>query len=284
MLTLPIRLRPAVAGSLILIPLVAVSACSDTGENPERTSNPVGHVHGLGVDPRDRWLYAATHFGVYRIRTDEATLVGPPQDTMGFTVVGPDEFLASGHPATSEQVNPLGLIKSTDQARTWRPVAFAGEADFHAIDVVAPWTYAYRSDQGELLRSKDRVRWETVTESALLDIAIDPGDPSRVLTTSTTGQLASIADTDPPTPLTSAPPMGAIDYAEQDLVVGLGSKGEVHVSRDDARTWRQTADLPGESQALVAEPEYWYAATSAGIFRSHDDGVSWKLVYETEHG
>lgn len=283
MMNLPFRLRPALAVSLILIPLVTVSACSDAGETPERTASPVGHVHGLGVDPRDRSLYAATHFGVYRVRTDEATLVGRPQDTMGFTVVGPDEFLASGHPATTEQVNPLGLIKSADQARTWKPVAFAGEADFHAIDVVAPWTYAYRSDREELVRSQDRVRWESVTESALLDIAVDPSHASRVLATSTSGQLTSIEGTDP-TPLTSAPPMGAIDYAEQDVVVGLGSKGEVHVSKDNARTWRQTADLPGESEALVAEPKYWYAATSAGIFRSQDDGVTWRLVYDTNHG
>lgn len=282
-MTISFRIRPALAGSLILFPLLTVSACSDTGETPDRALSPIGHVHGLGVDPRDQSLYAATHFGVYRIRTDEAKLVGQPQDTMGFTVAGPGEFLASGHPATTEQVNPLGLIKSTDQAQTWNPVAFAGEADFHAIDVVASWTYAYRSDQGELLRSKDQRRWETVARSALIDIAVDPAQPSRALTTSTAGQLASIVDTGPPVPLTSAPPMGAIDYAGQDLVVGLGSNGEVHVSKDNARTWRQTADLPGESEALVAEPEYWFAATSVGIFRSQDEGVTWKLVYEIKH-
>jgi hypothetical protein len=39
------------------------------------------------------------------------------QDTMGFAVVGPDHFLASGHPDLREDLPAhLGLIESTDSA------------------------------------------------------------------------------------------------------------------------------------------------------------------------
>jgi hypothetical protein len=56
------------------------------------------HVHGLGVDPADGVLYAATHFGLWRIpEQGQATRVADRyQDTMGFTVVGPGASWARG--------------------------------------------------------------------------------------------------------------------------------------------------------------------------------------------
>ncbi|MDQ3275042.1 MAG: exo-alpha-sialidase, partial [Actinomycetota bacterium] len=60
----------------------------------------VVHVHGLGINPKDGALFVATHTGVFRIpESGQAVRIADRwQDTMGFTVVGPDHFLASGHP------------------------------------------------------------------------------------------------------------------------------------------------------------------------------------------
>lgn len=60
----------------------------------------LSHVHGLGVDSADGQLYAGTHYGLIRVPEDgDPTLVGEVKhDFMGFTVVGPDHYLASGHP------------------------------------------------------------------------------------------------------------------------------------------------------------------------------------------
>jgi hypothetical protein len=58
----------------------------------------VVHIHGLGINPRDGARYAATHSGLFFIREGAASRVADrDQDTMGFTVVGPDHFLGSGH-------------------------------------------------------------------------------------------------------------------------------------------------------------------------------------------
>jgi hypothetical protein len=69
-----------------------------------RSSPPVSddpgvvHIHGLGINPRDGAPYAATHTGLFVIREGAASRVADRyQDTMGFTVVGPDHFLGSGH-------------------------------------------------------------------------------------------------------------------------------------------------------------------------------------------
>src|SRR3990172_6015840 len=98
----------------------------NSGAVPDR----VVHVHGLGVNPKDGTLYAATHFGMFRITGEgSAERVGESyQDTMGFTVEGPDQFLGSGHPDFRDyqagRLHPLlGLIRSDDAGKTWKSVS-----------------------------------------------------------------------------------------------------------------------------------------------------------------
>jgi hypothetical protein len=65
-----------------------------------RDPGPV-HVHGLGVNPSDRALLVATHSGLWRSPPGESRSerVGESrQDTMGFTVAGPDYSSAPGIP------------------------------------------------------------------------------------------------------------------------------------------------------------------------------------------
>lgn len=110
-------LRPSTALFLTMI-LSLTAGCSD--QEPQHTQHQFGHVHGLGVNPADQTLYAATHTGVFAIENGSAHLIANRrQDTMGFTVVGPDQFLGSGHPASLNEPNPLGLIRSDDAAKTW---------------------------------------------------------------------------------------------------------------------------------------------------------------------
>ncbi|KRF11463.1 hypothetical protein ASG90_17120 [Nocardioides sp. Soil797] len=73
----------------------------------------MGHIHGLGVDPADGTLYAATHFGVMPIEDDGSTtrIADGWQDTMAFTIIGPNHFVGSGHPDLREDLPPhLGRI------------------------------------------------------------------------------------------------------------------------------------------------------------------------------
>ena len=59
------------------------------------------HVHALGVNPKDESLFIATHTGLFRASRPGAKprrVADRWQDTMGFTVIGRDRFIASGHP------------------------------------------------------------------------------------------------------------------------------------------------------------------------------------------
>jgi hypothetical protein len=104
------RLAFALLGAGIVVVLVGAWLLRSTPTTKEQAvgfSDPgLIHVHGLGVDAADGGVYAATHSGLFRLPDGSS---GPAvrvadrwQDTMAFTVVGPNQFIASGHPDLRE--------------------------------------------------------------------------------------------------------------------------------------------------------------------------------------
>lgn len=273
-------LRPSTA--LILTTILTLTVgCAD--QEPEHSPHQFGHVHGLGVNPADLTLYAATHTGVFAIQNGSARLVANRrQDTMGFTVVGPDQFLGSGHPASLDDPNPLGLIKSEDAAETWATVAFAGERDFHAIDAVGSDIYAYSADSETLMRSHDDGTWATVARDGLLDIAVDPSNPNRVLAADYRGDMVLYRPGSAAVAIDEAPTMNLIDWQSEGDLVGTGRGGKVWVSGDAGRTWKPRGELPGTAEALTVKSATWYAATAAGIHSSKDRGRTWTVVIKSQ--
>ena len=126
-----------------LAAVIALAGCGGGSGPNQAASSPApvpdpgfGHVHGLDINPADGLLYAATHYGVWRVPIEgkPVRVADRYQDTMGFTITGPDRFLGSGHPDLREKLpSHLGLIESRDRAQTWTPLSLLGEADFHAL-------------------------------------------------------------------------------------------------------------------------------------------------------
>jgi hypothetical protein len=188
------------AGVLVLLVAFAALAVllrDDSGREetkgftslPFTDPGPV-HVHGLGVNPADGSMFIATHTGLFRVPKDsrEATRIADRyQDTMGFSIVGPDRFLGSGHPDARTQNEPplLGLIKSEDAGETWTPISLRGKADFHVLRSAGPLVYGYDSSSDRLLRSTNEGRtWKQVRRPApILDLARDPRSPRHLIAT-----------------------------------------------------------------------------------------------------
>ncbi|MBA2522666.1 MAG: exo-alpha-sialidase, partial [Solirubrobacterales bacterium] len=131
--TRPVKSTPRLRPLLIAATLGAsavIAACGQESTDPVAGSEPIEHVHGLGINPADGALFIATHDGLFRSPEGSATAerVGESsQDTMGFTIVGPDRFLGSGHPGPGEDGQPnLGLIESGDAGLSWTGVSLAG--------------------------------------------------------------------------------------------------------------------------------------------------------------
>lgn len=278
------RPRACVARAALL--LLVASGCSstvtDAGPAEEATTHgeSFGHVHGLGVDPRDGRLYVASHLGVFRDTERGFERVADRwQDTMAFTVVGPGHFLASGHPDLREDKPAhLGLIESVDAARSWRPLSLEGEADFHVLEPAGARLYGYDSQSGSLLVTEDRESWEQVLTAPLIDVEADPDDPSRLVLTDPRGQVTRLEPGRRPEPLEGSPTVGILDWPRPELLVGLGPAGEVWLSEDGGTSWERSGDLPGPPHALTTTEPTWYAASESGLFSSTDEGRTWQAL------
>lgn len=258
------------------------------GVRESATSSDAGpvHVHGLGINPADRALFIATHTGLFRVGegVSKAKRVGDSfQDTMGFTVVGEDQFLGSGHPDLRTDLPPLlGLIESTDKGRTWEPISLLGDADFHVLRSAGPRVYGYDSSNDRLLVSDDAGRtWNEAERPApLVDLAVDPTDERHVVAAGASnlaqgfyesrdsGQTwERIGDT-----------VGYLAWVKGALFLVDGSGG-VFSSSDGGRRFARRGSIEGQPAAFLGRTskELYVALHDGTIKRSVDGGSTWRV-------
>lgn len=244
------------------------------------------HIHGLGVNPKDGALFIATHTGLFRVAPGTRApkrVADRWQDTMGFAIVGPDEFLGSGHPDGRDKLPPfLGLIRSTDAGRSWRRVSRMGVSDFHVLEAQGSRIYGagsnFETREAETLVSDDSGRsWRKVRPPGpLLALAIDPDDPDRAVV-ATEGGLARTTDAgrrwdrlDDRTGLLVWPRAGELYLVE--------GSGAVVRSSDQGRTWAEVGEVGGQPAAFEAVGDDLYVALHDGAVRvSEDGGASWSV-------
>lgn len=259
----------------------------DDGQTPEadvRVADPGPvHVHGLGINPADGALFIATHTGLFRAGAGErkAVRVGDRfQDTMGFTVTGPDRFLASGHPDGREDLPPfLGLIRSTDAGKTWRPVSLLGERDFHVLEAAGRYVYGYGSDYDSrtagFLVSMDGGRtWsERAVPEPLLSLAIAPAREETIVATGEHGMYLSEDAGRRWRQL--GPGGGLVAWSDRRVVVQFD--GRVLATDGAGGRFVPVGGVGGEPAALDAGPDgdLYVALHDGTVKRSANAGASW---------
>ena len=253
----------------------------DRGAGAASGGPDLAHVHGLGVDPSDGALYVATHTGLFRAANGEtkATRVGDSeQDVMGFSVVGPDRFLGSGHPGPLQGgPSNLGLIRSVDAGRSWDSVSLEGESDFHVLRSRGPMVYGFDASNARFMVSADGGRsWdERDTPGAMLDLAIHPDDPSRVVASTEQGLVTSLDQGRGWRTLQDGP-LALLAWAEADALYRVEGSGRVAVSRDQGRSWSQMGSIGAQPAAFASAGADVYAALPDGtVKRTTDSGRTW---------
>ena len=272
-----------VAAGVVALVMSLGAGGSDDGASPLEDDPGLLHVHGLGVNPADGFVFAATHTGVFRISEAGRAerIAGRFQDTMGFTVIGPDHFLASGHPDLREGGPPLlGLIESTDAAETWDRRSLHGEADLHAIVAAHDQLYAADATGRRVLVSSDGGgSWEERSTAELAALAVDPEDPQHILGLTYESQLTTSPDggrTWSPLP---SPPFVAVGWTRRAGLFGLASDGSLHTSTGGGTKWSESSALSRPGEALLVTDDALYAAAEGGfILVSSDSGRTWQSV------
>ena len=276
-----------------LVPLAVAVVLVVQGCRSQEDAAPPGslvHVHGLGVNPRDEALYVATHDGLFRLDDDgDVERVGKTrQDTMGFTVVGPDHFFASGHPDLADEAlqrpgkRPLlGLIESRDAGKSWTPRSLLGDADFHTLIAAHDRVYGYDSTGSRFIVSEDMENWAPRSDVVLLDFAVDPDDPDHLVATTDAGLVESLDGGSSFGP-TSGPPLRFLSWNLSRGLVGVSATGDLFVRM--SASWELRGNVGGAPQALLATATTIYVAIVDGeqtAVRSSRSGSGWRDLYRS---
>jgi hypothetical protein len=241
------------------------------------------HVHGLGINPADGDLFIATHNGLWQAPTgrSKAERVGDvTADLMGFTVVGPDSFLASGHPSPQSDSPPqLGLQRSIDGGQSWQTVSLLGEADLHVLRAAERRIYGVDSGTGAFLTSSDAGEsWEKRTPPApVLDLAIHPDDSNRLIAATERG-LFSSTDTGQTWRALRDDVTGLLAWPAEDTLYLADGSGQVARSANGGRTFKPAGSAASRPEAFAANARHeLYAAVNGGqVLMSTDGGTSWR--------
>lgn len=275
---------------------LALGACGDDDPSGRATDDRMGaaeepapaadadfaHVHGLGINPKDGALFIATHTGLFRAPRGDtsATRVGDSrQDVMGFTVVGPDRFLGSGHPDPSAGGPPnLGLIRTTRAGRGWQPVSLTGQADFHVLRSAGSVVYGFNGLTGKLMVSDDTGRtWdERQPPAGMFDLAISPADDQQIVIATQDGMFTSTNGGKGWRPLDPSR-AGLLTWTRDSLYLVDGN-GQVSASTDGGRSFKDRGSIGGQPAAFESHGEDLYAAQADGtVVRSADAGATWTV-------
>jgi hypothetical protein len=267
-----------------------IVACGDDEEEPPRPAvgDPgIVHVHALGRNPSDGSLLLATHTGLFRAGPggeEPVRVAGRFQDTMGFTVIGPNHFLGSGHPASVREDPPyLGLIESRDAGSSWQPISLRGQVDFHVLEAQGDVVYGFGSDfetrEPRFLASGDGGRsWERRSPpEPLIGLAIDPGDPRRIVGVGE--QRGHLSRDGGSTWRPLALPGGLITWTPELGLVAADFGGVIRNADDPMGEWSEVGRLDGSPAALEGVGDELLAAThDSRVLSSRDAGRNWQLI------
>lgn len=266
---------------LLLAAAPAVALVANRGE--ERARPALQHIHGLGVNPADGALYIATHHGLFRAPegdTPPQPVGGSTQDIMGFSVVGPDHFVGSGHPSLGQDLPPnLGLMESRDGGETWESVSLLGEADFHVLEAAGTTVYGFDSTHERFLVSADGGRtWEEWPVPApVFDLAVDPTDSSRLIAATQAGLHAARDEARDWRPLREDL-AGLLAWPGEERLYLVDGDGRVQVSGDGGAGWQAVGTIGGQPVAFLAHGGDLYVALADNtVKRSRDGGASWTV-------
>ncbi|AXH93651.1 F510_1955 family glycosylhydrolase [Micromonospora aurantiaca] len=270
--------------ALAVLSAVVVFVLRDQGSSADHGAagtghDGFGHVHGVATDPGSGALYVATHVGLFRV-DDAHTAVRVSKDAldlMGFTVVGPGHFLASGH--SEDGPANVGLIESTDGGVTWRAKSLSGAADFHGLQAAHGSVYGYNSTDGAFMVSVDQRTWEQRSRVAMGEFAVSPTDAQSILAVGRDGLQRSTDGGRSWQTVAGAPAVGLLAW-DRTGVWGVAQDGAIWSSTDGGQQWQRRGAVPGQPHSIATDKGTLFAALAGDrVVATTDAGATWTDRY-----
>jgi photosystem II stability/assembly factor-like uncharacterized protein len=177
---------------IISVALLALAACSSPASETIKVQDLSGlsHIHSVATDGKS--IYVASHHGLYALEDNEWKMRGEDFDIMGLAYTN-QTFYASGHPGPGQDLpNPVGVLESKDQGKTWTPLSLTGEIDFHLLEASKANFIGAASNIGEILQSSDGGRsWKSVQVPQFSDMALNPKSENEILIATQNGLFLS---------------------------------------------------------------------------------------------
>ena len=238
-------------------------------------------VHGMAR--AGRGLLLGTEDGLWQLGPDGAQRAGGPRHRFSTLLRHSDgTLLASGLSAAGE---PLGLIASGDDGRTWRARSLQGQAAFKRLAEQGGAVYGWEVSTGRLLRTTDLRQWERLAEQqGVLDFAVHPADATRLVRAVPEGgvglpEVQESRDGGRAWKRIAAPSLNLFAWPSADSLWALTEDGTVFLSADQGYSWTPRGMLPAPPTALLIVVDTQYAALrEVGVYRSGDRGRTWQRI------
>jgi hypothetical protein len=287
-------LRRAISLGLIAA-FTILAACGDTAVTLE-------HVHGLAFSPDGQRLSIPSHHGLAVYSGGRwSKAPGPAHDYMGYSVTR-QAIYSSGHPARgSDLSNPFGVIKSSDDGRTWEQLGLQGEADFHLLasgfDSAALYVYnahpnSRMSATGLYSSLNDGTDWRRAAAQGIAGaptaLAVHPSDSQMVAVATNAGLYLSRDGGQRFRPLVQGEQVLSATFSLDGSNLWFGSySNAAKLSRLDLKSGQVTPlavpELQEDAVAYLAQnpakPQEWALATfKRDVYLSQDAGTSWRAI------
>jgi hypothetical protein len=265
-----------------------------SSDEPPRQSAANAYIGSVAVDPADGTLLLGTGLGLYRYEPRSGAVsrvvgvmkVGQALGTLSSNMVvrfaRSGQLLASGHPEHGTLPENLGLIQSTDEGRTWRPIALFGDADFHVLQVAGDRLVAVGAEEDRIRISTDGGRSfaSRAAPGVPVDVVFDPGEPARMVASTEQGLFTSPDEGHGWRPVDPTGAASQLTWVASTRLFRADPDGVVRLSRDGGRSWQGRGSAGGDVHELVGDAGgILYASVPGGEVKVSDDqGVTWRRL------
>ncbi|WP_158736703.1 F510_1955 family glycosylhydrolase [Alteribacillus sp. YIM 98480] len=258
------------------------------------------HMHGLGFTEDGEKAFTPVHDGLRVFEEGIWSRVeGPRHDYMGFTMTA-DGFYSSGHPSVqTNNENPLGIIKSTDEGKSTEVLGLEGEVDFHlmsagynsgAIYVINPHPNSSMEDTGLYVTTNEAKDWDKGdmggVSGNIIALAAHPEEKSTVAVSTEEGVFLSQDAGDTFEQVLDVSPVPALIFTHDGKMLaaeGIGEKTTLQVIDSSGETEQMPEpDIKEEDaiQYIAQNPEssktIMVTTMERDIFYTEDNGESWE--------